>query len=425
MRKWLIVIAVLVVAGGAYAYRSLAGSKTDLSYRLVSVEKGDVEAVVSATGALEAVTTVEVGTQVSGMISKLMVDFNDHVTKGQVIAQLDTTVLDSAVADAEATLERNQAELAQATRDFNRLESLHRQGITSDQDFNAAQYNLDVARAAMKSANASLDRAHQNLAYATITAPVSGTVVERDVDVGQTVAASFSSPRLFLIANDLSHMQILAAVDESDIGSIREGQHVRFTVKAYPERHFTGMVRQVRLQSTTDQNVVSYTVVVDVQNPDHVLLPGMTATVEFLVDEAKGVLKVANAALRFRPTEAMIAELRSRRQAARAGQGRGAADGGGQPGQRVGGMDGAGRPGPAGVGGGGERPTLLWYLDADGQPAVVPVRPGLTDGQYTEVTGPGLEPGMEVIAGVSQATAAAASSPFQRDAPRHGPRGGF
>ncbi len=179
-----------------------------------------------------------------------------------------------------------------AERDFERFKSLHADGIAADADFNKAQYALDVARANVKSAHASLARARRNLGYATITAPVSGTVIERDVDVGQTVAASFSSPRLFRIANDLTEMQILASVDESDIGQIQEGQTARFTVKAYPDETFQGTVRQVRLQSTTEENVVNYTVVIDVDNPDGKLLPGMTATVEFLVAKAEDVLKV-------------------------------------------------------------------------------------------------------------------------------------
>ncbi len=423
MKKWLSIAAILIAAGAAAAFWTRSGPDAGVTYRTVKVEKGDLEAVVSATGALSAVTTVEVGTQVSGLISKIMVDFNDTVRKGQVIAQLDTTLLQSSVQDAEASYERTQADLHQAERDFTRFQSLHQQGIAADADFNSAQYQLEVAKASMKSAEASLDRARRNLSFATIMAPVDGTVVERDVDVGQTVAASFSSPRLFTIANDLSEMQILASVDESDIGQIKEGQTVRFTVKAYPDERFNGTVKQVRLQSTTDQNVVSYTVVVNVKNPDGRLLPGMTATVEFLVASATDVLKVPNAALRFRPTEAMVAEMRARREqqaAVRDAQGDTPPTGTeGRP--RV---DGQGGHVPGA--GHGERPsnvTMLWFLDPDGKIDAAPVKTGITDGQSTEITGRRIEPGLEVIAGMSQAAQSSTSNPFQPAAggDRHGP----
>jgi len=358
------------------------------------------------------VRTVEVGTQISGRIVKLLADFNDTVKKGQVIAQLDTTLLESTVQDAEASLESKQAQLAQAQRELTRQESLHKQGIASDSDLNNAQYAVDVAAAAVKSAEATVDRARQNLDYATIAAPVSGTVIERDVDVGQTVAASLSAPKLFLIANDLSEMQILAAVDESDIGQIHEGQAARFTVKAYPERQFTGTVKQVRMQSTVDQNVVSYNVVINVKNTDRKLLPGMTATVEFLVAQAKDVLKISNSALRFRPTEQMVQELRARRQQARAGEGGTgpAAQAGSSPGQ---GFPRAGRQHPGAEGERSDR-VLLWYLDAHGRLAAAPARIGITDGQYTEVSGRKLESGMKIIAGITEAGGTAGSNPFQR-----------
>ena len=421
MRKMIIVLlAVVAVVAVAWAGFMRRGSGEEQQYRFVGVEQGDLESVVSATGTLDAVTMVEVGTQVSGMISKIFVDFNDKVTKGEVIAQLDTTLLEAAVEDAEASLERNEADLHQAERDFERFKSLHADGIAADADFNKAQYTLDVARANVKSARASLDRARRNLGYATITAPVSGTVIERDVDVGQTVAASFSSPRLFRIANDLSEMQILASVDESDIGLIKEGQTSRFTVKAYPDDTFQGTVRQVRLQSTTEENVVNYTVVIDVSNRDGRLLPGMTATVEFLVARAEDVLKVPNAALRFRPSEAMIQELRARRQ-----QGGPTADGDGAP----------NRPSPSGAGAWGyggsgtvgradrtRDAAMLWYVDPQGELAVAPVRTGISDGQYTEVMGPKLTEGMQVIAGITQAGVGASSSPFQSGGPSRGHR---
>ncbi len=436
MRRWIIIVAAVVVAGAAAAYVTTRRDSSAPSYRFVGVERGAIDSVVSATGTLSAVTTVQVGTQVSGLISKLFVDFNDKVEKGQVIAQLDTTLLEANLRDAEAAVERSKADLWKAKQDLARLESLHQQGISADADYNTAQYNLKVAEASAKSSQAALARAGQNLGYATIAAPVSGTVVERDVDVGQTVAASLATPKLFVIANDLSEMQILAPVDESDIGQIKEGQTARFTVKAYPERKFSGVVKQVRLQSTIDQNIVEYTVVIGVKNADGKLLPGMTATVEFVTASAADVLKVANAALRFRPPDAVMAELRARMQkefAARVAANQGAAHNGqgeaaGQQrdGER-GGMPGGGNG--AGDSHGTRTMNFLFYLDKNGALAMTPVHAGITDGQFTEVKSPRIEAGMQVVAGMTQnaASAAASANPFQpaQQQQRRGPPGMF
>jgi len=420
MRRWMIVVAVVAVAAATGGWLLTRGNGEAPSYRFATVEKGDIDSVVSATGTLSAVTTVQVGTQVSGLIAELLVDFNDRVSKGQVIARLDTTLLETNLRDVEASVERSRAELKQAERDLERITSLYNQGISAVADYNKAQYTADVARAQVKSAEASLERARQNLAYATITAPVSGIVVERAVDVGQTVAASLSAPKLFTIANDLSEMQILSPVDESDIGQIKEGQPVRFTVKTYPDRTFTGVVRQVRLQSTIDQNIVNYTVVISVKNDDGKLLPGMTATVEFVVASAKDVLKVANAALRFRPSEAQLAEARERlrKQLEERAAARGGATPGGEgagPMGRPGGGGGQERPGSGGNGGarGQRERSFLYYLDDEGRLSMMPVRPGITDGQFTEVRGPLLEEGRQVVTGMSQAAATQSSNPFQ------------
>jgi len=281
-----------------------------------------------------------------------------------------------------------------------------------------------------------LDRARQNLEYTSIYAPIDGVVVERNVDVGQTVAASLQAPQLFLIANDLERMQILASVDESDIGFIREGQLARFTVQAYPDETFTGRVKQVRLQSTTTENVVSYTVVVDVENPAGKLLPGMTATVEFLTASAHDVLTVPNAALRFRPTEQMLAQLRAQRgangAAAPGAQGNGSRQGAPPPGAAGSMMGSSGPPNGAAFRAGGQRPentAVLWYVDEKNRLGTIPVRVGITDGQRTEVSGPGLKEGMRVIIGVTQSqSTSAGGSPFQQRPPggfRPGPPGGF
>lgn len=459
MVKRMVVVAIALAALAFAAWAWLQPGEAQRSYRFVEIEHGDLESVISATGTLEPVTTVSVGTQVSGQIAEISVDFNDRVEAGQVIARLDTSVLQSAVEEAEAALRRNRAQKLQAEVEHERAERLHAQGIVPQHDLELAKQDLDVTRANLESAEANLARAQRNLGYATIYSPISGTVIERTVDVGQTVAASLSAPELFRIAADLSKMQILASVDESDIGEVDEGLPVRFRVQAFPDRTFEGRVRQVRLQPATVENVVNYTVVVDADNSKGELLPGMTATVDFLVASAEDVLKVANAALRFRPTEAMRAEVMERFQqegvfAGRRGRGEGEAgegSDGGTRGDRAARGDGAedrprrggpradgDRPGAGngsrrGQGGGfgsgfgdgfggaggfgfGSDRTLLWYLDAEGELRAAMVRTGITDGQSTEIRGrnPDLEPGLQIIVGVTEEEASGFTNPFQR-----------
>lgn len=427
MKKLFLAAATVVVLAGAGFWFYGSNGKVEASpYRFVSLDHGSLESVVTSTGTLQPVTTVQVGTQVSGRIDRLLVDFNDNVRRGQLLAMIDTTLLVSAIHDSETGVQRAGAQLAQAEREFERIKGLHEKKIVTEVEYNKAVYDLETARASHKSALISLDRAKQNLTYAAIRAPMNGTVVERNVDVGQTVAASLSAPQLFLIANDLSQMQILASVDESDIGRIREGQEVRFYVQSYPDQLFAGRVRQIRLQSKVEQSVVSYSVVVDVPNENGLLLPGMTATVEFLIERADDVFKLPNAALRFRPTPNMLASLRERaqqapdslrrqRQGGAAGEGehrtgRGSWNEGGAAflgGAMGGGAAGAGRPGRSDT-------AMLWVLDEDGNLSVRRVRTGITDGQFTEVRGEGLEKGLQVISGVTETGSAAAATPFQQ-----------
>lgn len=427
-------VALLVIVAAGWMV-SRAGSAKESPYRFATIERGDLEASVSATGKLGAVTTVQVGTQVSGQVSAIYADFNDRVRKGQLIARIDPTLQQQAVRDALAGLERAQAERAQAQREYNRNKQLFDRKVLTEAEFNNAQYALAIANASVKSAQVTLDRARQNLAYTSIYAPIDGIVVERNVDVGQTVAASLSAPQLFLIANNLSQMQILASVDESDIGLIKDGQEVRFSVQAYPDETFRGTVRQVRLQSVTQENVVNYTAVVAVDNSSGKLLPGMTATVDFLTGAAKNVLLVPNAALRVRPTTAMLEQVRGQVDAARTGardttrrRDTGAATDSArraqfiaarrQAGRGDGGQAGPGGPGgPARPGAGTPRPNdtvMLWYVDREGRLGAARVRTGLSDGQKTEVRGPGIAEGMQVVVAVTQGDeAAGAANPFQ------------
>ncbi|MBK7670612.1 MAG: efflux RND transporter periplasmic adaptor subunit [bacterium] len=441
MRRIIVVVLVLAVAAvGFWKFRDSRAAEPT-SYRLVEITKGDLASVVAATGNLQPVTTVQVGTQVSGIVDEVLVDFNSHVTAGQVIARIDKTLLISAVSSSRAQLERIEAEQRHAEAEYQRLSELHDQKMISDSEFNTAQYNRDAARASVKSAKVDLERAERNLGYATITSPIDGIVVQRSIDPGQTVQASFSAPQLFQIAGDLAAMQILVSVDESDIGQIKVGLPVKFTVQAYPDDSFSGTVRQVRLQSVTQENVVTYIAVVDVPNADQRLLPGMTASVEFIVDQVQDVLQVANAALRYRPDQETMTAIIERKRAAMQAQGgpggapgdtsrtRGAA-GGSSGGQAAGGM--TGMPGGGAHGAPGGMPAnrgTLWFTDENGKLDVMFVRTGITDGTNTEIRGREAAEGLKVIAGVTTAaaaTTAATSSPFQQQRQSGPPRpGGF
>jgi HlyD family secretion protein len=388
------VIALLALIG--LLVRQVAFAKETPAYRFATISRGDMKATVSATGTLNAVTTVSVGTQVSGQVSELLVDYNDQVKKGELLARIDPTLALQTVTDAQANLEKSQAQALQASRDFSRNRELLDSGLVAKSAYEQTQSSAEVAQAGVKSARVALDRARQNLAYTSIYAPIDGVVVERNVQQGQTVAASLSAPQLFLIANDLSQMEILAQVGESDIAQIKQGQTADFTVAALANQTFHGTVRQVRLQSTTQDNVVNYTVVVAVDNAKGKLLPGMTARVSFLTKSAENVLSVPNAALRFRPTAAPTAtrSTTSTRQRTRGG--------------------------------------ALYVLDAKGQPQAIRVQTGITDGTTTEVRGNDIKEGMKVIAGTIGSTQTAqgttSAAPFQSGQQQgggRGARGGF
>lgn len=412
-------IGLAIAAGTGWWW--LRGRAAEVpAFRTALVESGDVRASVSATGALSAVRTVEVGTQVSGQIAELRADFNDRVTKGQLIARIDPILQRQAVQDAEAGLARAEAQLAQAKEEFERTSSLHDEKIVTETEFNTARTNHALARSNLASARIALERAKQNLAYTNIYAPIDGVVIERSIDVGQTVAASLSAPKLFVIANDLKRMQILASVDESDIGRIEAGQPVEFTVQAFQNRRFTGVVDAVRLASTTANNVVSYTVVVMVDNPDGSLLPGMTATVQFITGEATNVLTVPNTALRFRPPAAAGDTSNGNRAAAPGGQPSGppaaAQAGAGQTGQRPNGR-------PAGARGERVRMGTVYTVAGDSLVAIR-VRVGLSDGTRTAISGDGITAGIPVVIGMGVAggstTTGTATNPFQQQQPNQG-----
>ncbi|MDG1729444.1 MAG: efflux RND transporter periplasmic adaptor subunit [Algibacter sp.] len=305
-----IIIALIAIALIGYFIIKPKLNSKKLDYTYTIIEKGNIEADISSTGTVEAINTVEVGTQISGTIKKIYVDYNDNVKAGQLLAEMDLKLLNASLSSAQANLAVSQAQLNQAKDTYDRNTILFEKGVISEQEYLNSKYTYNQIESAKKAALAAVQNTKVNIGFAHITSPISGTITERSVEEGQTVAASFATPTMFIIAEDLSKMQILADVDESDIGYIKDGMQVRFKVQTYPEKEFYGTVSQIRLQPIEINNVVNYQVVVDVDNKKELLLPGMTANLEFITDTAKNVLLINNSALRFRPNEAMLKEIK-------------------------------------------------------------------------------------------------------------------
>jgi HlyD family secretion protein len=278
------------------------------TFETAVVKKGSIINTITATGTVEADTTVLIGTQVSGVIKKIYVDFNSHVRKGQLLAELDKTPLQTQVQQAQASLDDSKSEVEFQTATYERFKALLDKKLVAQADYDQVKYSYDKARANLKTAQAGYDKSIVNLDYATIYSPIAGVILNRAVDQGQTVAASFSTPNLFTIGNDLTQMQVQANVDEADIGQIKKEQPVSFTVDAYPNEVFKGSVRQLRLQPVVTSNVVTYTVIVNAPNPELKLMPGMTANITVLVQQVDSVLTVPGKALRFTPDAAWLAE---------------------------------------------------------------------------------------------------------------------
>jgi HlyD family secretion protein len=462
----LTLVTVMLAGGGLFYYRIQTAAKVPTPVT-AEVSRGNVIAKVDATGTLAPVTTVQVGSQVSGTVKALFVDYNAHVRKGQVIAELDPSLFQTQVDQAKATLIKSQSDVDRAKVEVDdsnsksrRAQELSDQKLISRNDLETAQSTAMQAEAALKSAEAqvtqaraSLNQAAVNLQHTIITSPIDGTVISRNVDVGQTVAASMSAPTLYVIAQDLTHMQVSASIDESDIGRIETGQLVTFRVDAYPQQTFRGTVKQVRLDAKTDQNVVSYTTMIDVPNEDLRLKPGMTANVTVQIAANENVLRVPNSALRFAPTPELFAALGQEppQQMAGAGGGRGVA---GTAGQREGGerftqltpeeraqfaarftpeqraefrerRGAAGDP-PAGAAGGGF--GRVWAL-RDGKLQLLRVRTGVTDGAMTAIVGGELKEGDRVVTGITEPGATGTSQtanpllPFGRRGGGAGARG--
>ncbi|MBN1779604.1 efflux RND transporter periplasmic adaptor subunit [bacterium] len=411
-KVWIPAVVLLVLTVTAVLILGRRSSDKT-TYTFEEITRGDFENTVDATGTIEPVTTVEVGTQVSGIIDQILVDFNDHVKRNQLMAVIDTTLLSVQVSDARAGVLRSQAQFDQAKYNYERTEKLFQQNLLAEYEYITAKSNYQSALSSLMSAKNSLERAERNMRYAFIRSPIDGTVIYREVEEGQTVASSFQTPRLFLIAEDLSKMEIHALVDESEIGLIKEGQSVRFEVQSHDEKQFTGMVRQVWLQPETVQNVVNYTVVVDAENPEGLLLPGMTATLDFVVEQKKDVLMVPVAATKLQPTESMMKTMfeNMRKRFEKAGRdssgaagrtpgtpgaGRFAGAGGGMPSMGFGGGMGMGMQGNGNF-------AILWSVDEKKHLQTYPVRTGSTDGRHIEIIpmpGMKIEPGLKVIVSI-------------------------
>jgi HlyD family secretion protein len=441
-RLWLSIAAIVIaVAAGIYYYRSDVAAETP-TLSTAEVSRGDVIATVEATGTLEAVTTVEVGTQVSGTIKTLGADFNSQVRRGQVIAELDPSLFDTQVAQERATVARLKAEVDRARVQaedakvkLGRAQDLAKQELIAKSDLDAAVSTSNAAEASVKSAEAqlvqaqaSLNQAQVNLSHTVIRAPIDGVVIARNVNVGQTVAASMQAPTLFVLAQNLKEMNVKASVDESDIGKIQLHQPVRFRVDAYPNETFTGTVSQVRLQPVVEQNVVSYITMIEVPNADLKLKPGMTAAVTIETGRAEDAIKVPNAALRFRPTAEAFQALGQKppepRQRAQGEFARGTQAGTNARGPQAG-TDGQGQRRDRDAGNG--QRNAVWVL-ADNNLKRVPVQVGITDGTQTVVMNSDLTAGTRVVTGVttpSTPTAAApAGSPLIPQGRRFGGGGG-
>lgn len=307
-KKILWAVGVLVLI--ALVIWLLSGGKKEekVTFDTAKVEKKDIHTSITATGTIEPVTSVTVGTQVSGIVSKLFVDYNSVVKKGQVIAELDKTNLISELNTAKANLSSAQSTLNYETTNFQRYQTLYDKGLVSANDYENARLSYDKARQQVATSRESVQKAQTNLGYATITSPIDGVVLSKSVEEGQTVAASFNTPELFTIAKDLTDMRVIADIDEADIGGVKEGQRVTFTVDAFPDDHFEGAVTQVRQQATTESNVVTYQVVISAPNKDLKLKPGLTANVTIYTLELKDALAIPAKALRFMPNEALLKE---------------------------------------------------------------------------------------------------------------------
>ena len=303
MKKKLLFIgsAVVLIVVGFLVYKSFGSTDKTISFETSKISKGTISNTVTATGTLEAVKTVELGTQVSGVITKIYVDYNSEVKKGQLLAQIDETPLLAQLAQSKSSVDQSEAEVKYQKATYERYKALIDKKLIAQSDYDLAEYNYNKAVATLHNVKSMNDKDKINLSYAKIFSPIDGIILSRAVDEGQTVAASFSTPTLFTIANDLTQMRVEAKVDEADIGKIANGQRVEFTVDAFPLKKFSGVVTEIRLKPVTSANVVTYTVIINAPNPDKILMPGMTANASFFVTERKDIILVPSKSTQFSP----------------------------------------------------------------------------------------------------------------------------
>jgi HlyD family secretion protein len=438
MKKFAIIGAVVIIA--VIAFLILKPKKNeDFTFETAKVEKGKISNTVTATGTIEAVTSIEVGTQVSGIIEKIYVDFNDNVRQGQLLAQLDKKQLTAQLEQSRASLDQAQAQLTYQEATYSRLKVLYEKKLIAQSDYDQALYNYENAKSSVKNAQSSYDRNKVNLDYSTINSPIDGVVLNRAIEEGQTVAASFNTPTLFTIVNDLTQMEVETSVDEADIGKVKEGQRVEFTVDAYSDKKFEGMVSEVRLQPTTTNNVVTYSVILSAPNPEKKLMPGMTASATIYVEEKDSVLMLAGKATRFTPDmnfmqtqfEKMMKDMPDSVKAKMPGGGTMRFPSGGQRpagSPQMGAGNATGMGGSASAGGfpqmpqgmSGSRPSnfkMVWIKDDKGGIRPTPVTTGIDNGNYVEIV-KGLKEGDEVIVSMS-------NSSKKEEAATNRPRGPF
>jgi HlyD family secretion protein len=409
-----------------FAVACRSGSKKGDQYRLEKVDHGNITQTVTATGTLSAVTTVQIGSQVSGVISRLYADFNSRVKKGQLLAELDPTPFQQQVEQRRADLTKARVDAANAKINYDRQLRLAQSGLAPQSDVDSTKAQYDGASAQVQQASAALSQAETNLHYTKIASPIDGIVVDRQYDVGQTVAASFQAPTLFQIAQDLTKMQVQADVDQSDIGSIQVGQLARFTVDSYPDQEFRGRIAQIRLNATVSQNVVTYPVMIEVANPEEKLRPKMTANVTIEVAQVQNVLRIPNAALRFRPPESAApatstATATTSTSATVTATANNPERSAAQMGQRQRGIGGAG-------GAFGNRTPhrkqtqTVWTLGADGKLSGVEIRAGITDGRFTQIVDGTLKDGDQIVVGLATAKVEGPPPPGSQNpmAPRGG-----
>jgi HlyD family secretion protein len=415
-KKTLIIIGVVTVIAIAAVLALKPFSKKDavVTFNTVKVEKGNITNTVTATGTIEAIKTVNVGTQVSGILQHVYVDFNDNVKQGQILAKLDETSLRAQLDQSQSAVNQAQAQMTFQEATYNRLKVLYDKKLIAQADFDQTVYNYENSKGSLSNAKSALARAQVNLDYATIASPIDGVVLNRAVEEGQTVAASFNTPTLFTIVNDLTQMEVQTSVDEADIGKVKDNQRVEFTVDAYSDMKFEGVVSEVRLQPVTTNNVVTYVVILSAPNPEKKLMPGMTASATIYVEEKIDALVLSGKAVRFTPDKAYLTKMFAKVQASgsRPDMPAGAPAGvGAKPQSGAAGQPGAGMPSAAGMpGAANSDPKIktVWLKDEKMglRPAVINI--GIDNGSNVEVLS-GLKEGDEVVISIGDKNATAAA----------------